>query len=130
MYRDIIISHKCTINDNDMMNGSWHMDCNRVFCDFGPFFISLTTLKIKILKNWKKMLGDIIILHKFTKNHDHMLYCSWDRHMSDVIFIFHFGLFFALLPLNSLKNQNFKKEKKEKNTWRYPDFIHGYQKLI
>ena len=24
------------------------------------------------------MLGDIIILHKCTKNNDHMLYCSWD----------------------------------------------------
>ena len=34
--------------------------------------------------------------------------------MADVIFIFHFGLFFALLPPppNSPKNQNFKKVKK------------------
>ena len=26
----------------------------------------------------KKTPGDIIILHKCTKNHDHMLHCSWD----------------------------------------------------
>ena len=26
----------------------------------------------------KKTLGDIIILYKCTKNHDHILYCSWD----------------------------------------------------
>ena len=26
----------------------------------------------------KKALGDIIILHKYTKNHDHILYCSLD----------------------------------------------------
>ena len=45
----------------------------------------------------KKTPGDII-LHKYTKNHDHMLYCSWDMAHTDVIFIFHFGLFFALLP--------------------------------
>ena len=42
-----------------------------VFCPF----TSLTTRKIKIKKKRKKAPGDIIILHKFTKNHDHMLYC-------------------------------------------------------
>ena len=34
------------------------------------------------------MPGDIIILQKCTKNHDHMLHCTY---------IFHFGLFFAIL---------------------------------
>ena len=29
-------------------------------------------------KKMKKMPQDIIILHKCTKNHDHMLCCSWD----------------------------------------------------
>ena len=29
----------------------------------------------KIKKKKKKNAGDIIILHKCTKNHDHMLYC-------------------------------------------------------
>ena len=33
-------------------------------------------------------------------------------HMTDVIVIFHFGLFFALLTPNSPKNQNFKEMKK------------------
>ena len=32
--------------------------------------------------------------------------------MADVIVIFHFGLFFALLHPNSLKNQNFEKMRK------------------
>ena len=32
--------------------------------------------------------------------------------MTDVIVIFHFGLFFAVLPPNSPKNQTFKKMKK------------------
>ena len=44
----------------------------------------------------KKVLGDMIILHKFTKNHDLMLYCSWVMAHANVIFIFHFGLFFSL----------------------------------
>ena len=35
-------------------------------------------------------------------------------YMTHVIFIFHFGPFFALLPRNSPKNQNFKKMKKKK----------------
>ena len=38
-------------------------------------------------------------------------------HMTDVISIFHFGLFFPLLPTNNPKNQNFEKIKK--NTRRY-----------
>ena len=29
-------------------------------------------------KKVKKAPGDTIILHKCTKNHDHMLFCSWD----------------------------------------------------
>ena len=33
-------------------------------------------------------------------------------HVTDVIVIFHFGLFFALLPTNTPKNQNFTKMKK------------------
>ena len=32
--------------------------------------------------------------------------------MTDVIVVFHFGLFFAFYPPNSLKNENFKKTKK------------------
>ena len=43
------------------------------------FFCPLTKAwKMKISKQMKKTPGDIIILHKCTKNHDHMLYCSWD----------------------------------------------------
>ena len=74
--RDIIILHKCTINENHMIYGSPDINCNRqiffvILCHFWPFY-PLTAQKIK------KMPGDIIILHKCTKNHDHMLYCSWD----------------------------------------------------
>ena len=51
---DIVILHKCTINDNHMMYGSWDMKGDgpkflsfwTVFCSFTP----LTTRKIKILK--------------------------------------------------------------------------------
>ena len=43
---------------------------------FLPFY-PLTTQKMKMEKMEKKP-GDIIFLHKCTKNHDHMLYCFWD----------------------------------------------------
>ena len=43
----------------------------------------------------KKMSGDITILHKCTKINDHI---PEIRCVMDVIFIFHFGLFFAFLP--------------------------------
>ena len=61
--------------------GSWDINCNRqiFFVIFGhvlPLYL-LKTRKIKISQNWKKAPGDIIILHKCTKNHDHRLYCSW-----------------------------------------------------
>ena len=59
---DIIILHrcKCNINDNHIMYCSWDTKHDRqnflsfwtVFCPF----TSLTTQKIKILKNWKKHL--------------------------------------------------------------------------
>ena len=76
-----------------MLYCSWdmlHDRCNyfsfwAIFCPFTP----ITDWKIKIIyikkknkkKKMKKTPVDIIILHKCTKNHDHidhMLYCSWD----------------------------------------------------
>ena len=63
-----------------------------IFCHFGPFFALLMTQKIKIWKKGEKKKkrkrkkntpGDITILHKGNKNHDHMLHCS-----AAVIFIF------------------------------------------
>ena len=44
----------------------------------------------------------------------------------DVTAIFHFGLFFTLLPPNSPKNENFEKNKK--NTWIYHHFTHKSHK--
>ena len=84
----------------DMMYSFWDMKFNRrnYFVILGHFlsFTPLTVQKLKISK-LKKIPGDIIILHKCTKNHDHPLYCSRDvaRH-----------------KCNSLKNENFKAVKK------------------
>ena len=97
--------HKCTKINDQMLHCSW--DMARVGCPkihvpkimiiyvivpeiwprtdvivsfpFGLFYAlyPLTARKIKISEKWKKITGDVIILHNCTKNHDHMLYCSW-----------------------------------------------------
>ena len=73
--------------------------------------IPLTTWKIKILKKWKKCPE---ISSFYTCVPKLMIICYtvpeiW--RVMDVISIFHFGIFFALLP-NNPKNQNFEKMKK------------------
>ena len=72
------------------VNGSWKMEWKRqLFFFFGFWtifcpFISMITWKIKILKKRKKYLE----IHTVPAI----------QRMTDVIFIFHFGLFFAILP--------------------------------
>ena len=73
---------------------------DRIFCHSGPFFALLpaNNLKNQNFEKMKKKPGDRIILNKCTTDHDHMRYTApeiW--YVMDVIFIFHFGLFFALL---------------------------------
>ena len=73
----------------------------------------------------KKTPGDITIWHKCTKNHDHMLYCSWNRVCDRLTVIFHFGLFFTFLPPQQPKKSKFWKN--EKSTWRHHPYIIVYQ---
>ena len=107
--KKIIILHISSINENHdvcMIPEIWSVT-DRIFSHFGPFFAllhssplqqPLTAWNMKKSKKWKNCLEiwDIIILHKCTKNHDHMLYCSWDM-ARDTYFFFHSGLFFAVL---------------------------------
>ena len=99
---DTISLHKCTKNHDHMLYYSLDKVRNRCNCYFSFWasfcpFTSLTAQKIKILKKLKKKSGDIISLHKYAKNHDHMLYFSLDKAVTDVFVIFHSGLFFAFL---------------------------------
>ena len=83
---DIIILNMCTKNLDDMIY-SFYISMLRYSVwqteigNYGPFSALLPpikTRKIRILKKWKKSPKDIILLHKCTKNHDHMLHCSCD----------------------------------------------------
>ena len=111
-----------------MVSEIWSMT-DRIFCHFGLCFALLLPLPNKSKnQNFEKMNKspeDIIILHRCTKNHDHMLQCSWDTCTMDVIFIFYFGLFFTFLFPKSKKSKFLKKEKKAR---RY-HFTHVCQKL-
>ena len=71
-----------------------------IFSTFTP----LTAWKIKIEK--KKTPGDIIILHKCTKNHDYMLYCSWDMARDGCNCYFSFWAIFC--PFTPLTVQKIK----------------------
>ena len=73
-----------TKNHDYMLYCSWDMAHDRsiflfsfsaIFCPSTP--LTPQTMKISKKKE-KKRPGDNIILRKSTKNHDHMLYCSWD----------------------------------------------------
>ena len=104
---DIIILHDNTKNHDHMHYCFWDMACDgcncyfsfwAIFCPFTP----LTVQKMKIKKKKKKKKH-----HHFTEVYQK----SWSytilflRHdVTDVIIIFHFGLFFALLaPLTTRK---------------------------
>ena len=80
------------------------------FCPFT--LLPLTVRKIKIKKNVRKKPGHVIILHKCTKNHDRMLYCSWDMaHDGCNCYFLLWTIFCPFTPPNSPK-KNFKKMKK------------------
>ena len=88
-------------------------------------FNLLTTQKIKIFKKWKKPL---VISSFYARVPKIIILCYTVREiwcMTDVIF--HFGLFFALLPpSNNLETQNFEKMKKK--PWGYHYFTHVHHK--
>ena len=104
-----------------------HDGCNCYFSFWAIFYPSppLTTRTRKISKKKKKMKkapGDIIILHKCTKNHDHVLCCSWDMVCDGCNCYFSFwAIFCTFTPLRA------RKIKLKKNAWRYHHFTLVYQ---
>ena len=98
----IIILHMCTKHYNHMIYGSWDMEwAGHNFLSFWATFCPfthLTTQKINILKKFKKRLE---ILPFYTSIPKTIIICYTGPEIwrvTDVIVIFHFGLFFDLLP--------------------------------
>ena len=83
-----------------------------IFGQFFPFYPPNSPKNENITK-LKKTPGDIVILHKCTKNHDHGLYCSWDTVCAGRNCYFSFWtIFYTFTPLTAQKMKTSKKWKK------------------
>ena len=92
-HRDIIILHKCTINNIQMMSSSWDQKCDwQNFLSFWAVFCPFTSLTTKK--------------------------CQEISFYTSVPNFGHFGLFFATDPPN-LKKQNFEKMKKSVEIYHF-----------
>ena len=96
----------------------WFLTCGAWWTEFFVIldhFFHVTPSKDPKNQNFeklKKMLGDTIILHKRHKNHDHMLYCSWDITCDRCNCSFSFwAIFYFFYPPNSPKNEKFQMKK-------------------
>ena len=80
---------------------------------FGIYWWTLNSLKNQTFEKMKKIAGDIIIFHMCTKNHNHLMYSSWDTKWDRIFFVIlgHFCPFNSLPP-NNRENQNFEETKK------------------
>ena len=91
-----------------------------ICCPFTP------TLKNPENQNFEKMKeasGYLIILHLRTKNHDHMMYASWNMECNIHNFLSFWATFCRIAPLLTLK---IKISKKCKKPWKYYPFTHVY----
>ena len=59
----------------------------------------------------KKFAGDIITLHMCTKNHSHMMYCSWDTEWDRQNFLSFWAIFCPFRPLTTRKLKILKLKK-------------------
>ena len=86
-------------------------ETDRVFCNFGPFFalIPASNLENQNFEKMKKEPGDVIILHMFTINDDHMMYGSWDMERDRQSFLSFWPIFCSFSPITTLKIKILKK---------------------
>ena len=95
---------------------------------FGPFFALLPCPKNQNFKKMRKTPGDII-LHKGTKNHDHMLYCPWYMAHGKRNFYISFLAFFffnPFTPLTTWKMKISKCKQVHQQSWSYATLLLGY----
>ena len=95
---------------------------------WGAHYVSpVTAPEMKISRKWKNSWRYHHFTHVHQKSWSHVIlllrYGTWRR---DIIVIFYFGLFFALLPPNLPKKWKFKK--KWKKPWSYHHVTQVYQK--
>ena len=130
-FRDIIILHKWTINDNHMIHASWDINWNRqiffvILDHFLPFYHP-NCPKNENIRKMKKTSGDIIILHNCTKNYDYRLYCSWDMVRDGCNYFSFWTIFCTFTPLTTQKT---KISKKLKNHLEMSSFYTSVPKIL
>ena len=81
--------YKCVPKTMITQNTVSEIQLRHIFCHFGPFlpFYPTYNLENQNLKKLKKASGDVIILHLCPKDHDHMMYASWDMERNRYTFL-------------------------------------------
>ena len=103
----------CTNNQDHRLYCCWDMACDGCNCYFSFWVNSLKNENLKKMKKMFVTIGDIIILHKWPKNHDHMLYYSWDMECDRYNCYFSYWAIFCLFtPITAQKKKLSKKWKK------------------
>ena len=132
---DIIILHKCTINVNHMMYGSWDTKSERQFfvilgyvLPFYPPNNNPENQNFEKIKRNAWMPGDVFILHMCTKNYDHMMYGSWDIKRDRQKFLSFWVIFCPFNPLTAWKLLFKKKRKRKRKTPGDIIILHKYLK--
>ena len=92
--------------------------CFVIFDHFLPFYPP-NNPKNQNFEKMKNTPGDIIILHMWTINHNHMMYGSWDMKRDGQNFLSFWTIFCPFTPLKPEKSKFWKNEKKP---WRYYHF--------
>ena len=82
------------------------------YFSFWVIFLSFYSPENENIKKNLKIPRDIIILHKCTKNHNHMLYCSWDMAHDGYNYFSFWVIFCPFTPLTAQKIKISKKWKK------------------
>ena len=101
-----------TKNHNHMKYSSWDTELDRILLSFWAIFSPLTVITTQKNENYEK-IKSLEILSFYTCVSQMIIWCMVPEILSTTDKIFcHFGLFFALLPPNNPKNQNFEKMKK------------------
>ena len=107
---DTIILHLCT-NNLDVIYSSWDTERDRLkLISLGQFYL-FYPLKPKKSKFWKneELAGDIIMLHMCAKNHNYMMYGSWNTGRSGQIFLSFWTICCSFTHLTTSKVKIFKK---------------------
>ena len=117
----------CANNLHDMIYSSWDMEYDRlklvIMGHFLPFYPPKNPPKSEL---WKNESGYVSILHICTKNHNHMMYASWDMEYNRHNFLSFWSIFCPHILLITPKIKILNKCKK--TPWRYYPITHVYLK--